>query len=55
MESEFLSYKKLIIFGNKGSGKSSLSKRIERGSFTEENPSENGNIIYNNIYRIYID
>ena len=42
MESEFASYKKLIIFGNKGSGKSSLVKRMERGSFTEENPTENG-------------
>ena len=38
---EFASFKKIVIFGNKGSGKTSLSKRIERGSFTNEQPSEN--------------
>ncbi len=38
---EFASFKKVVIFGNKGSGKTSLSKRIERGSFTNEQPSEN--------------
>ena len=35
---EFASFKKVVIFGNKGSGKTSLSKRIERGSFTNEQP-----------------
>ena len=38
---EFASYKKLIVFGSEGTGKTSLSKRIERGSFTNEQPSEN--------------
>ena len=39
---EFASYKKVLIFGLKGSGKSSLAKRIERGSFTTESPTDNG-------------
>ena len=41
---EFASFKKVIIFGSKGSGKTSLSKRIERGSFTNETPTDNGKI-----------
>ena len=38
MESQvkFVSYKKLLIFGNEGSGKTSLTKRLEKGSFQEE-------------------
>ena len=40
---DFASFKKVVIFGSKGTGKSSLSKRIERGSFTNEQPTENGN------------
>jgi len=39
---EFVSYKKLMIFGSEGTGKSSLVKRIERGSFTNEVHTENG-------------
>ena len=42
---EFKSFKKMIIFGKEGSGKSSLTKRLEKGSFTEESPSENGMFI----------
>lgn len=38
----FLSYKKLLVFGADGSGKSSLTKSLERGAFTEESDSENG-------------
>ena len=45
MESEFVSYKKIIIFGDKGTGKSSLSKRIEKGKFSEENPTDNGKLL----------
>ena len=33
-------YKKILIFGVEGSGKTSLSKRLERGSFTNESHSE---------------
>ena len=39
---EFASYKKIIVFGSEGTGKTSLSKRIERGSFTNETHTDNG-------------
>ena len=39
---EFTSYKKLLIFGSEGSGKTSLSKRIERDSFTDETHTYSG-------------
>ena len=39
-------YKKLLIFGSEGSGKTSLTKRLEKGSFTEESHSENGIILF---------
>ena len=41
---EFATFKKVIIFGSKDSGKTSLSKRIERGSFSNESPTDNGKI-----------
>ena len=37
---ELIDYKKLFIFGIEGSGKTSLSKRWERGCFTNESHSE---------------
>ena len=43
---EYATYKKLLIFGSEGSGKTSLTKRLEKGSFTEESHSENGNILF---------
>ena len=39
---EFASYKKLIVFGSEGTGKTSLSKRIERDSFTDETHTDSG-------------
>ena len=38
---EFVSYKKVLIFGTEGSGKSSLTKSFEKGSFSNENHTEN--------------
>ena len=42
---EFVSYKKLLIFGTEGVGKTSLTKSIEKGAFTDETHTENG-ILY---------
>jgi GTPase SAR1 family protein len=38
---EFVSYKKVIVFGAEGSGKTTLTKSIEKGSFSEETHTEN--------------
>ena len=43
-EIEYASFKKVLIFGSEGSGKSSLVKRIDKGHFSEESHSDNGNI-----------
>ena len=45
-KAEFVSYKKVIIFGSQDSGKSSLTSRLEKGSFSTENPTEDGNIFF---------
>ena len=34
--SEFVSYKKVLLFGAESTGKSSLSKRLEKGKFVED-------------------
>ena len=47
---EFVSYKKLIIFGSEGAGKTSLTSRLESGSFKEESPSTDCKIFFLNIY-----
>ena len=39
---EYAFYKKVIIFGSEGSGKTSLTKRIETGNFTNESHTETG-------------
>ena len=41
---EFASFKKVLIFGTGGSGKTSLVQRLKNGSFSEESPSDRGNI-----------
>lgn len=38
-KAQFLSYKKLIVFGSQNSGKASFSKRLETDQF-EENGGE---------------
>ena len=35
-ENEYISYKKVIIFGVEGSGKSTLTKSLETGKFSEQ-------------------
>ena len=39
---KYVSYKKLLVFGTEGSGKSSLIKTFEKGTFTNETHSEEG-------------
>ena len=38
---KFISYKKLLIFGVEGSGKSSLTSSFKNEAFTNETHSEN--------------
>lgn len=39
---EFVSYKKVLVFGISGSGKSTLTSSIQKGSFDAQiTPSEN--------------
>jgi GTPase SAR1 family protein len=39
---EFISYKKLVIFGAKGSGKTSFINTIQDKKFEEDSVSEDG-------------
>ena len=43
---DYFSYKKVIIFGAEGSGKSTLSKSLETGKFSEQNHTESSKYIY---------
>ena len=40
---EYVSYKKVLILGEEGSGKSSLTSRFENEFFTEQESSEKSN------------
>lgn len=46
----FYNYKKLIIFGNENSGKTSLVKRLEKGLFSNEKHTKEG--IFKNYFNI---
>jgi len=41
---EFVSFKKVIIFGAKGTGKSTLSQMIETGKFSDVSPTKESNL-----------
>ena len=43
---EFVSYKKVLVFGAEGTGKTTLTKFIEKGTFSEVTHSEKSK--YNN-------
>ena len=45
MENEFISYKKIVIFGAEGSGKTTLSNSLKTGKFLEQSHSENSKLI----------
>lgn len=47
---EFISYKKLIIFGAEKVGKTSLIKSLEGLAFSENLESDKGNFFQINIY-----
>ena len=42
---EFVSYKKVVVFGAVATGKTTLTKSIEKGVFTNETHTENGKIL----------
>ena len=42
---EFISYKKVIIFGIEGSGKSTLTNSLQTGKFSEQTHTENSILI----------
>jgi adenylate kinase len=44
-KAEYFSFKKVIIFGVEGSGKSTLSKMIETGKFSEEAHTDGSKLI----------
>lgn len=46
-EQEFFKYKKLLIFGDEGTGKSTFCHRLEKNEFKEIEPSKESNIISN--------
>lgn len=39
---EFISYKKIVIFGAKSTGKTTFTNYIIKGKFSEVNPSNDG-------------
>ena len=44
-EIAYISYKKVIIFGVEGSGKSTLSKSLETGKFSEQTHTDDSKYI----------
>lgn len=50
-DNEYVSYKKLLVFGAEGSGKTSFSKYLETDGFSSEiTHTENGKLIFFNIF-----
>ena len=50
---KFILFKKLLIFGCQGVGKTSLSSVLSFGTFKEEESSKNGNYIF--LFNIFIN
>lgn len=51
-ESEFIINKKLLVFGDEGTGKSTLSLRLSKNKFQDLAPSEQSNLFYNLLFFI---
>ena len=49
--SEFVSYKKVLVFGGESTGKTTLSNQFKNGKFSEEKSSIDGNYLYNKIFK----
>ena len=50
-DNEYISYKKLLVFGAEGSGKTTFSKYLETdGTPSEITHTENGNLLFFNIF-----
>ena len=58
--SEFISYKKILVFGAESTGKTTFTKRLIKGEFSEESPTQDSDknkkknsiliIIFNHIF-----
>lgn len=48
-EPEFVSYRKIVVFGDTQVGKSALIQRLEKDEFLEESDNQNCNINNNKI------
>ena len=51
--SDYVSYKKLLVFGSEGTGKTSFTKRLEQDLFEDESHTQDGKIklIINILYK----
>jgi GTPase SAR1 family protein len=51
--SDYVSYKKVLVFGSEGTGKTSFTKRLEQDLFEDESHTEEGKIklIINILYK----
>ena len=42
--SDYVSYKKVLVFGSEGTGKTSFTKRLEQDLFEDESHTQDGKI-----------
>ena len=51
--SDYVSYKKVLVFGSEGTGKTSFTKRLEQDLFEDESHTQDGKIklIINILYK----
>ena len=44
--SEFVSYKKVLVFGAESTGKTTLTNQFKNDKFSEEKPTIDGNLFF---------